>query len=89
MDPSKSLRVIFSYFIGIVLNVILLCSMVMCADRINKENNSTSSSINYVYVTTYGEKYHDINCYYIKDNYKKMTLEDAKDQGYSECSKCW
>ena len=89
MNLSKSLWVLFKYFIGIILNIALLCSVVICANSIKRGTDSSSHSANYVYVTTYGEKYHDINCYYIKDNYKKMTLEDAKDQGYSECSKCW
>lgn len=78
----KQLKLLHIKF-RIILVTLLLATTLAAVSGCNKTSDT------YVYVTKYGEKYHDINCYYIKDNYKKLTLEDAKDQGYSKCSKCW
>lgn len=87
MNFSKSPWMLSKCFIGIVLNMILLCSMLGCTSSSDAENNMRSAM--HVYVTKYGEKYHNIDCYHIKDDYEKLTLEEAEEQCYDACSKCW
>lgn len=42
-----------------------------------------------VYITKYGIKYHKENCYYIKNSETiTLTVEQAKQQGYSPCAVC-
>jgi hypothetical protein len=41
-----------------------------------------------VYVTPHGTKYHTKDCQYVRHNGVEMTLADAKDQGYTPCSRC-
>ena len=48
-----------------------------------------STSTTKVYVTKDGRCFHfDRDCSNMKNPYK-ITLEDAKEQGYRQCSKCW
>lgn len=48
-----------------------------------------SGSTSYVWITKTGEKYHRIsNCGNTK-NSKKVTLQDAKDMGYTRCKNCY
>lgn len=39
------------------------------------------------YITTYGEKYHEKGCYYLRSSHK-TTVEEAINNGYTACSKC-
>jgi len=41
-----------------------------------------------VYVTNTGTKYHVDGCRYLSKSKIRMTLEDAKRQGYEPCSVC-
>lgn len=41
-----------------------------------------------VHITKTGEKYHSAGCQYLKKSDIEISLEDAKAQGYSPCSKC-
>jgi phage baseplate assembly protein gpV len=41
-----------------------------------------------VYITNSGGKYHSSGCQYLKKSKIPIGLSDAKDQGYSPCSKC-
>lgn len=50
-------------------------------------NNYNSGT---VYITKTGDKYHKLNCYYIKDRKSiRVTLSEAENQGYSPCSVCF
>jgi len=51
-----------------------------------KDNNSSGGKI--VYITETGEKYHKIGCQYLKKSKIEITLEEAKANGYTPCSKC-
>lgn len=50
-------------------------------------SQNTNSSI--VYVTKTGKKYHKAGCSYLKESKIEMTLENAKNRGYTACSKCY
>ena len=41
-----------------------------------------------VYVTETGEKYHRVGCATLRKSRQEMSLEDAKAEGYTPCSKC-
>lgn len=44
-----------------------------------------------VYVTPYGEKYHDYRCFYLDDasyTTKYDSADDAESAGYAPCSRC-
>jgi hypothetical protein len=41
-----------------------------------------------VYVTNYGECYHEAGCGYLHSSQKQITLEKAVNQGYRACSRC-
>ena len=43
------------------------------------------------YVTPYGEKYHDLRCFYLNDasyTTKYDSADDAESAGYEPCSRC-
>ena len=42
----------------------------------------------YVYVTDTGTKYHRESCQYLRLSKHKITLDDARDEGYTPCSIC-
>ncbi|MEO5905771.1 MAG: hypothetical protein ABIQ11_03540, partial [Saprospiraceae bacterium] len=42
-----------------------------------------------VYISKTGTKYHISNCRYVSDNFASISLNDAKQQGYSACSVCY
>jgi hypothetical protein len=41
-----------------------------------------------VYVTETGKKYHTSTCKYLKDSKIEITLKEAKEKGYTPCSRC-
>ena len=51
-----------------------------------KDNNSSGGKI--VYITETGEKYHKSGCQYLKKSKIEITLEEAKANGYTPCSRC-
>lgn len=51
-------------------------------------NDSNESTIEEVYVTTSGSKYHREGCSYLKGNYGALSLEEAVEEGYTPCSRC-
>ena len=42
-----------------------------------------------VFIAQYGSKYHDSKCQYLYNSYTAIFLEDAINQGYEKCSKCF
>lgn len=42
-----------------------------------------------VYITNTGSKYHRSGCQYLRKSCIPISLDDAKSQGYTACSKCW
>ena len=57
---------------------------------LNEKAETNDSKTDIYYITTYGTKYHNMNCPYIKnkDNIKSISLEDAILQHYETCSVC-
>lgn len=49
-------------------------------------SNDTQSKT--VYITNTGTKYHSSSCSYLKKSKKAISLNSAKSQGYTPCSKC-
>lgn len=60
----------------ITLLLIIACSSGVIQDR------------TVVYVTKTGEKYHTKSCRYLKYSSIEITLDKAKDRGYTPCSVC-
>lgn len=56
--------------------------------EITQEDNAEAFET-YVYVTESGMKYHEDGCSYLKGNTRRLTLEEASDEGYSPCSRCY
>ena len=52
------------------------------------ENSSDTTSSETVYITESGTKYHRKGCSYLKSSIE-ISLEKAKSQGYSPCSRCY
>ena len=75
----------FSKVLFIILTVVILLSL-------NFMSASASSQYSddeiIVVVTPTGECYHNINFEWVGDNYRKITLEQAKDEGYRDCKVC-
>lgn len=42
-----------------------------------------------VYTTNTGEKYHRNGCQYLRQSKIAISLDDAINQGYTACSRCW
>nr|DAW41658.1 MAG TPA: DNA methyl phosphotriester repair domain protein [Caudoviricetes sp.] len=42
-----------------------------------------------VYITNTGEKYHRNGCQYLRQSKIAISLDDAINQGYTACSRCW
>lgn len=41
------------------------------------------------YITTYGEKFHNLGCGYLSKSSYQTTTSSAVARGYTACSKCW
>lgn len=56
----------------------------------NKQINSNTTEENevIVYITKTGEKYHTAGCSYLKKSKIPIELSDAKNNGYTPCSRC-
>ena len=57
----------------------------------NAENPVTDSEpqSQTVYITNTGEKYHRAGCQYLRQSQIAISLDDAINQGYTACSRCW
>lgn len=56
-------------------------------EKTQETKQNINSSI--VYVTKTGKKYHKAGCSYLKESKIEMTLENAKNKGYTACKKCY
>lgn len=52
-------------------------------------DDSNESKIEKVYVTASGTKYHREGCGYLKGTYSSLSLEEAVEEGYTPCSRCF
>ncbi|WP_026834514.1 ComEC/Rec2 family competence protein [Eubacterium xylanophilum] len=53
-----------------------------------KTSDTSSTSGSTVYITRTGKKYHFKGCRYLSSSCYKISLKDAKSQGYEPCSVC-
>lgn len=53
-----------------------------------QEPSKSGVSNTYVYTTKTGKKYHRTNCSYLSKSKIKITLNEAKDEGLTPCSRC-
>jgi competence protein ComEC len=51
-------------------------------------SNSAEEKEVIVYITKTGAKYHTLDCSYLKENGIPIELSDAKNSGYTPCSRC-
>lgn len=61
------------------------------ADAVNEQSNQTTQEVpveQTVHITKTGEKYHSAGCQYLRKSDIPISLSDAKNQGYTPCSKC-
>lgn len=58
------------------------------SSRAAQAPQASQSTSRTVYVTNTGAKYHRSGCRYLKKSQIKISLSDAKAQGYSACSIC-
>lgn len=54
----------------------------------NNSDYNTGELVKIVFITEHGEKYHTYDCRYLYDGGRQVTLEYAKSNGYTPCSKC-
>lgn len=70
-----------------------VASSVASSSSNTKPSSSSSSSSNpqttTVYITKTGSKYHRSGCQYLKKSKISISLDAAKAQGYTACSRCW
>ena len=55
----------------------------------SSSSQQTSPQSQTVYITNTGEKYHRLGCQYLRQSCISISLNDAKRQGYTACSRCW
>lgn len=55
----------------------------------DEEMPSEEADSTYCYITSSGTKYHRDGCSYLKKSKTKLTLSEAKSNGYSPCSRCY
>lgn len=63
------------------------------SNKTNSNSNNTNTSSNkqnttIVYITNSGSKYHRSGCFYLRKSKIETTLDKAKKQGFSACSRC-
>ena len=58
-----------------------------CGQSKSTLNNVSNDNIT-VYVTKTGKKYHSNDCIYLSKSKISITLKEAKEEGYTPCSKC-
>ena len=73
-------------FFCIMLAGVIISLMVVIFVSEDPQPQQVSTQPIYVYIAKNGEKYHRENCRYLKYTKIKITLEDAKDNGYGACS---
>ncbi|WP_207726458.1 hypothetical protein [Anaerocolumna chitinilytica] len=55
---------------------------------LSKKSIKKKSSATYVYITRTGKKYHISSCRYLRQSKIKITLKEAKAEGYEPCKVC-
>lgn len=68
--------------------IVLLLPFLLSACDDETDDYSSPKSGTVVYVTRTGSKYHRGSCNYLSSSKIEIDLDDAKDDGYSPCSKC-
>ena len=74
----------------IVIPLFILCFFLIFSFA-DKTKTVSEKEVEYhprVYVTTYGDKYHATDCYYLHSSKIAKSLTQAKSSGYTACSYC-
>lgn len=58
-------------------------------ERPDNSHQASDDQSQTVYITNTGEKYHRDGCQYLRQSKIAISLYDAKNQGYTACSRCW
>lgn len=56
---------------------------------VSKSSNNSTSISQTVYITNTGSKYHRAGCGYLWNSSSPISLNSAKNSGYTACSRCW
>jgi hypothetical protein len=83
---NRPLSHVFRRTIIPLVSLLLIVFLFTQADASKKKSSKDSNPI--VYVTRTGHKYHRDGCRYLRQSKIKITLKDAKEQGYTPCSIC-
>ena len=82
---TKMRRYDFSKFLFIMITIAILLSLSFMYAFASSQYSDDEIL---VVVTPTGECYHNIKCKWVGDNYRKITLEQAKNEGYRDCKVC-
>ena len=74
-------------FIFLVLLIVFLSIYGVSRCKTTPPSSRSESSYE-VYITRTGSKYHLDECRYLRESKIPISLEDAKEQGYSPCKVC-
>lgn len=58
-------------------------------ERPDNSQQASDEQCQTVYITNTGEKYHRDGCQYLRQSKIAISLDDAINQGYTACSRCW
>ena len=58
-------------------------------ERPDNSQQASDEQSQTVYITNTGEKYHRDGCQYLRQSKIAISLDDAINQGYTACSRCW
>ena len=72
----------------LIIAIILCCAFILTSCVDDKPDSSENIHSVTVYITETGAKYHRSGCQYLSKSCIPIDLEDAKDRGYTPCSKC-
>lgn len=86
-DTMKILEWVVKFFSFMLAGVIISLMVVIFVSE-DPQPQQVSTQPIYVYIAKNGEKYHHEDCDYLKYTKIKITLEDARNNGYSPCSVC-
>ena len=82
---TKKERKDFSEVLIIMITLTILLSLSFMSASASSQYSDNEII---VVVTPTGECYHNINCEWVGENYRKITLEQAKAEGYRDCKVC-
>lgn len=75
-------------FLVLLIVFLSIWGMSRCNATTSLRSKSDPESDSEVYITRTGSKYHLDECRYLRESKIPISLEDAKEQGYTPCKAC-